>query len=84
MYEIFIERTAEKEFDELHSPFFEKLTEAIIKLSDNPSPDGCKMLKGLVSDWRIRVGNFRIIYEINDKENIINIMKVRLRKDIYR
>jgi mRNA interferase RelE/StbE len=84
MYEIFIERNAEKEINELNSPIFDRIRDAILDLAKNPRPLGCRKLKGFDDFWRIRVGDYRIVYEINDNSNIIKIERVRHRKQVYR
>jgi mRNA interferase RelE/StbE len=55
----------------------------IISLADNPKPQGCKKLKGR-DGFRVRVGNYRIIYDVNDKILIVDVMDIGHRKDIYR
>ena len=51
-------------------------------LAKNPRPPGCKKL--IARDgWRIRVGKYRIIYEIDDKEKVITVLHIGLRRDIY-
>lgn len=60
------------------------ITNAILALTNNPRPLGCKKLKGKHSEyWRIRIGNYRVIYDINDEVRIIDIKDVGHRKDIY-
>ncbi|MDP2364965.1 MAG: type II toxin-antitoxin system RelE/ParE family toxin, partial [Ignavibacteria bacterium] len=61
MFEILIERNAEKELNELNSPIFNRIRDAILALANNPRPDGCRKLKGFDSHWRIRVGDYRIV-----------------------
>ena len=84
MYEILIEKNAEKELDKLNSPIFESISKAILNLSIEPRPQGCKKLKGLENDWRLRVGSYRILYELNDKMKQIKINSIRHRKDVYK
>ena len=62
---------------------FERIKETIFELAKNPRPLGCKKLTGR-DGWRIRVGKYRVIYEINDKEKTITILHIGHRKDIYR
>ncbi len=84
MYNVVIERTAEKDLLRLQK---KTLTDVIIKirsLSQNPRPVGSKKLQGSHNDWRIRVGDYRILYEIADKEKEVRVMKVRHRKEVYR
>ncbi len=60
-----------------------KILRAILNLKNNPRPIGSKKLKGNSENWRIRVGNYRIVYSIDDKISIVDIRKVGHRKDIY-
>jgi len=82
-YELFIERTAQKYLSKISDINQERIIEAIMALCESPRPHGCKKLSGREA-WRIRVGNYRIIYEIDDKDRKIQIILVRHRRDIYR
>ena len=58
---------------------------AIEALSENPRPDGCKKLKGATNLYRIRVANqYRVIYEVQDQQLVVTVVKVGHRKDVYR
>ena len=57
---------------------------AITRLGSDPRPPGCKKLSGSARDWRIRVGDFRVLYEIDDPKKAVRIMRVRHRRDVYR
>jgi mRNA interferase RelE/StbE len=84
MYKITVKRTAAKELNSLPNRIKLAVTEAIFKLADDPKPNGCKKLKGKVLEiWRIRIGDYRVLYTIDDKIKIIDIKKVGHRKDIY-
>lgn len=82
MYEIKITNRAFKELSKVKQPYYSKLKESILKLKSDPRPNGCKKLKGRDAH-RIRVGFFRIIYEIFDEELVIDIITIRQRKDAY-
>lgn len=84
MYQILIERTAEKDLNSINEPLFSSLVNHIKALSQNSRPEGCRKLKGLENYWRIRVGNYRIIYEIDDLIQTLKIMRVRHRKEVYK
>ena len=56
----------------------------IRKLADNPRPFGCRKIVGSRSDWRIREGEFRVIYSVDDRGKTVKVMKVRDRKEAYR
>ncbi|OGJ93694.1 MAG: plasmid stabilization protein [Candidatus Raymondbacteria bacterium RifOxyC12_full_50_8] len=62
---------------------YERILHAIRSLSANPRPYGCKKLSGR-DGWRIRVGVYRIIYEIHDRELIVLVVDIGHRREIYR
>jgi len=83
-YQIIIRKKAFKELEILPKKTTEKITQAIDSLSENPRPTGCKKLKGEEEYlWRIRVGDYRIIYSIEDSIKIIDIRRIGHRRDIY-
>jgi mRNA interferase RelE/StbE len=84
MYEILLEKQAEKDLKNLSTQIFERVIPAIKDLSGNPRPSGCLKLKNSLQDYRIRVGDYRIIYEIDDKNQIVKVMRVRHRRESYR
>lgn len=81
-YEIRITKTAQKQLDKLPGSTAEILIAAILELSYNPRPTGCKKLKGR-DGYRIRRGNYRIIYDIYDQILTIEVIAIGHRKDIY-
>jgi len=84
MFKIIVPNSVEKEFYNLPEEIQPKIREKLNELKQNPRPYGVKMLKGkLNGSWRIRVGNYRIIYDIFDKEKTIVITDIGHRKDIY-
>jgi mRNA interferase RelE/StbE len=84
MYEIYLERSAEKDLRKIPRSEFESIIIRIKALSQNPRPEGCIKLKTSDNFWRIRIRSYRIIYEIIDSLKRINIYKVKHRKDVYR
>jgi len=83
MYEIEIERSALKSLSKIPIKDRTKLVVTIERLALNPRPIGAKKLTGR-DGWRIRVGNYRIIYEIIDNICHILVLDVGHRKDIYK
>ena len=61
---------------------YERLKEAIGKLADEPRPPGCRKLTGR-EGWRLRVGDYRVIYEVNDREQTVVVLHVGHRRDVY-
>jgi mRNA interferase RelE/StbE len=84
MYQIIISNSAEKDMDKLPKPALKKVAVAIDNLSEAPRPTGCKKLKGAHDNlWRVRVGDYRIIYSIADKIEVIDIRRIRHRREVY-
>lgn len=84
MYRILLERAAEKDLSRLHATIHARVIAAIQMLSTNPRPHGCRKLAGSKNDWRIRVGEYRVVYEITDEIRIVRINRVRHRREVYR
>lgn len=81
-YILSFSRQAIKELEKINEPFYSNIKQAIINLSENPRPVGYIKLKGR-DGYRIRIGNYRVIYEIFDDQLLIDIISVGHRKDIY-
>jgi len=84
MYEIYIESSAEKDLRKIPDASFKTIITKIKSLADNPRPIGCIKLKDSVKFWRVRIGNYRVVYEIDDSSKNIRIYKIKHRKDVYR
>ncbi len=84
MYHLKIKRAAEKDLRRLPQAIFQRLNFNILSLRENPYPPGAKMLKGNLVGWRIRVGDYRIVYTIDEELKTITIVRVRHRRDVYR
>ena len=82
-YRVIIPKPVQKQLNNLPSETRLRLLAEIRLLKDNPRPDGVKKLKGYENTYRIRVGNYRVIYEIKDKEAIVLILSSIHRKDAY-
>jgi mRNA interferase RelE/StbE len=57
---------------------------AIERLATNPRPKGCRKLEGADNLWRIRVGDYRVIYSVDDARRIVDIIAIRHRSEAYR
>ena len=82
-YSLFILRRAQKELSALPHRDYQNVKQAILLFGDDPRPSGCSKLVGR-EGWRIRVGNYRVIYEINDIAKTVDILHIGHRRDIYR
>ena len=83
-YEIIIKPSAEKAFGKLPNALQVKLLEALEQLSVNPRPLGVKKLKSAFNIYRIRIGEYRVIYSINDTVLVVTIVKIAHCKNVYR
>ena len=83
-YSINYKRSAFEELLQLPLNIAHKIKTAIDNLSEIPRPQGCKKLKGSDKDYRIRIGNYRVIYTIIDAILIVTVIKIAHRKDVYR
>lgn len=77
-------RSAEKELERLPAAIVQRIRDAIRQLADNPRPHGYVKLKGYDNKYRIRVGNYRVLYEIHEAVVLVLIVQVVHRKDAYR
>ena len=84
MYRVLLERAAEKDLARLSSQVHERVIVAIRNLGNEPRPPGCRKLAGSKNDWRIRVGDYRVVYEIADEVRVVRINRVRHRGEVYR
>lgn len=83
-YEVYLERRALDDIQRLPKSYADEAAARIRSLKCVPRPPGCRKIVGTHSDWRIRLGDYRIIYEIDDTARRINVMRVRHRREAYR
>lgn len=84
MYDIYIEKTAERDLKKLPAADFERIIPHLKGLAEDARPSGSRKISGTEHDWRIRVGTYRIIYELNEKQKFVNILRIRHRREVYR
>lgn len=82
MYKVLIEKGVQKQLEKIPEPDYSKVKAAILGLSANPRPVGSKKLKGR-DGYRIRQGDYRIIYDIQDDVLVVQVLAAGHRKDIY-
>jgi mRNA interferase RelE/StbE len=83
-YSIQFRRSARKELEDLPPDAVRDIVKSITNLAIEPRPQGCKKLLGVKNLWRIRIGDYRVVYEIDDKGRVIIIEIIAHRKDVYR
>lgn len=81
-YLVNFSKQAFKELEKINEPYYSNIKAAISELADDPRPQGYKKLKGSDS-YRIRVGNYRVIYDIFDQQLVVDVITLGHRKDIY-
>jgi len=81
-YDVNFTRQALRELETINEPNYSKIKRAITALALNARPAGCKQLKGSKS-FRIRVGDYRVIYDIYDTQLLIDVITIGNRKDVY-
>lgn len=82
-YSITFARSARKELESLSNSLIKRIFSRIESLADSPRPTGCKKLKGSEELWRIRVGDYRVVYSVDDKLRIVDVIAVRHRNQAY-
>ncbi|MEX2335671.1 MAG: type II toxin-antitoxin system RelE/ParE family toxin [Fulvivirga sp.] len=82
MYKVRVERKAQKKLARIPEPYYSNIKAAILDLGSDPRPLGYKKLKGR-DGYRIRVANYRIIYEIQDSILLVDVIELGHRKNIY-
>lgn len=84
MYSILLERAAERDLRRLSPGTHDRIIRAIRGLAGNPRPPACRKLTGTENDWRIRVGDYRVVYDIDDTAWVVRVNRVRHRREVYR
>ena len=83
-YKVTLARSARKELESLPEPLQSRVLGRIEALGSNPRPSGCRKLEGAEDVWRIRVGDYRLIYSVDDSRHLVDISVIRHRSDAYR
>jgi mRNA interferase RelE/StbE len=83
-YAVTVARSARKELERLPSEAVVRILMKLEELSENPRPSGVSKLHGQKGLWRLRVGEYRVVYLIDDAQRIIDVSVIRHRRDVYR
>jgi mRNA interferase RelE/StbE len=84
VYALFIKRSAERDLRRLPRVLFARVNERILSLREDPRPHDVRKLVGSQEGWRIRVGDHRILYQIDDDARTVTIVRVKHRREAYR
>lgn len=82
-YQIVFRQSVKKDIRRIPGVVLARLQEALRGLQENPFPHDCKKLRGAESVYRIRVGNYRIVYEVTSTIRIITVIRIGHRKNVY-
>jgi mRNA interferase RelE/StbE len=82
-YSLEIKQSAQKELDALDDALFTRIDRKILALAENPRLAGCKKLRGYKDLWRVRVGDWRVLYVIDDAAKLVTITRVAHRREVY-
>lgn len=84
MYTLLIKRSAEQDLRRLPRVLFDRVNERILVLREEPRPSGVRKLVGALEGWRIRVGDYRILYQIDEAARTVTVVRVKHRREVYR
>ena len=82
-YSLEIKPSAGRELDALDHALFSRIDRKILALAENPRPPGCKKLRGYQDQWRIRVGDWRVVFIIDDDAKRVSVTRVAHRREVY-
>ena len=82
-YTVTLLRRAQRQLAQLAPHDYRRVRDALRGLADTPRPPGCIKLSGREA-WRIRIGEYRVIYEIDDQQRTVTVLQIRHRRDAYR
>ena len=83
-YQVIVPGPVQRQLDSLPADARERVVRRILSLKENPRPRGCVKLKGYENEYRVRIGDYRLRYEVRDRDLIVLLLHCRHRKDAYR
>lgn len=84
LYNVKLMPQAQKDLDGFSDRLLSRFEKMILGLYDEPRPHNSKKLSGGGSRWRIRVGDYRILYEIDNSQKVVKVYRIAHRKEVYR
>ena len=83
-YQIEFRGSAERELHRIDPQMIPRVVAAVRALAEEPRPSGIRKLAGSEQAYRIRIGDYRVVYTVDDRQRIVSVDRVRHRKDAYR
>jgi len=82
-YFVEVKPSARKELEALADKMLARVLKKMNSLGNAPRPAGCKKLKGYQDQWRVRVGDWRVVYIIDDAAKLVSITRIAHRREVY-
>jgi mRNA interferase RelE/StbE len=82
-YDVVLTSSAEKELKKLSGQLIARIVPRVENLASNPRPPGCEKLQGGDREWRIRVGDYRVVYTIDHAKLLVEATRIRHRSEVY-
>ena len=82
-YRVALAASAERELHRLPTLVIARIMPRLDRLVSDPRPPACKKLKGGENEWRIRVGDYRVVYEIDDTARMVDVTRIAHRREVY-
>jgi mRNA interferase RelE/StbE len=83
VYRVTFAASAKRELIALSANAIERIQPKIRELANDPRPPGCKKLRGARNLWRIRIGDYRVVYTVNDTAKTVDVTRIAHRREVY-
>ena len=83
-YTVHLKRSAEKELEDLPGHVHDRIVKRLLALEQNPRPRGVRKLRGKAEEYRLRVGDYRVLYIVDDAAQVVEVVAIRHRREAYR
>lgn len=82
-YRVVLTSSSAREIEKLPARVVARIVQRLENLALDPRPSGCKKMRGGDNEWRIRIGDYRAVYTIDDAKQLIDVTRIRHRKEVY-
>jgi mRNA interferase RelE/StbE len=82
-YAVELKPSARKELESLSDSVLARVVRKVESLANDPRPAGCKKLKGYTDQWRVRLGDWRVVYIIDDAARLVSVTRIAHRREVY-